>query len=55
MDYMARLNELNNKLEREGLTDAEQAEAALIHSMVLLALKESTEAMLAELRANLRK
>ena len=46
MDYMARLKELNAKCEREGLTDAEKAEAALIHSMALLALREQNKQLL---------
>ena len=40
MDYMARLDALNSKLEREGLTEAEQAEIKLIYSMALLALRK---------------
>lgn len=55
MDYMARLKELDGKLEREGLTENEQAEVALIHSMSLLALSKENKQILAELRANLRK
>ena len=41
MDYKARLTALNTKLEREGLTEAEQAEVGLIYSMALLAWRES--------------
>lgn len=41
MDYKARLKELNTKLEREGLTEAETAELKLIYSMALLSLRES--------------
>lgn len=40
---MKRLEELNAKLEREGLTDNELAELQLIHSMALLALAEQLE------------
>lgn len=42
MDYAKRLEELNSKLEREGLNENEQAEIALIHSMALLALRKSS-------------
>lgn len=45
MDYKDRLEELNNKLEREELTEAEQAELKLYYSMALLALRESCKVM----------
>ena len=54
MDYMARLEALDSKLEREGLTENELAEAAHIRSMSLLALGESIKEMLAELQASLK-
>ena len=54
MDYMARLEELNSKLERRGLTENEQTEIALIHSMSLLALRDEIAESLARLEASLK-
>lgn len=53
MDNRMRLELLNQKLEREGLTDAEKAEAALIHSMALLALREQNKQLLEQLPHNI--
>lgn len=53
MDYRMRLELLNQKLVREGLTDAEKAEAALIHSMALLALREQNKELLEQLPHNI--
>lgn len=46
MDYNKRLQELDSKLERESLTDNEQAEVKLIYSKSLRALQQETKAML---------
>lgn len=55
MDYMKRLDELDSKLEREGLTENEKAEVALIYSMGLLALRDSIKESIALLEANFEK
>ncbi len=41
MDYTARIQELEEKLEREGLTEAEMAEINLYSSLALRALDKS--------------
>ena len=43
MNYTDRLNELNEKLEREGLTEAERAEIYHISTLALLKLKRLFE------------
>jgi hypothetical protein len=53
MDYMARLNALSSKLEREDLTEAEELEIKLIHSMSLLALLEENKKAVDKLCASL--
>lgn len=50
MNYMARMAELNAKMEKEGLTEQELAENKLYYSMALLALQESNRALLKEIR-----
>jgi len=40
-DYEARLNELNEKLMKDGLTRTEEMELALIHTMLLLSVRDS--------------
>lgn len=47
----ARINELNAKVEHEGLTDTEEMELMLIHSLLLQDAKKNTEDMLAEIRS----
>lgn len=50
MDYMARIKELDTKLENEGLTEIEEAENSLLYSMALLELWESQKKRLEALQ-----
>ena len=54
MDYNKRLTQLEEKLEREGLTENEKAEIALVRSRALRELRKSTEEALARLEAGMR-
>lgn len=54
MDYSKRLDELEAKLEREGLTENEKAEIAIVRSRALRELRKSTEEALARLEAGMR-
>lgn len=54
MDYSKRLDELEAKLEREGLTENEKAEIAIVRSKALRELRKSTEEALARLEAGMR-
>ena len=54
MDYNKRLDELEAKLEREGLTENEKAEIAIVRSRALRECKRSIEESLVKLNEGLR-
>jgi uncharacterized protein YnzC (UPF0291/DUF896 family) len=54
MDYNKRLTQLEEKLEREGLTENEKAEIALVRSKALRECKRSIDESLVKLNEGLR-
>lgn len=55
MNNMARLQELNKKVEREGLTEAEKVEVSIIHSMALRDGLAQSKQVLEQLLHNLER
>ena len=53
MDYKARLEALNTKLERDGLTEAEKVEIQNIHTRALRSLRDEAARALKELKNSL--
>lgn len=50
MDIVTRIKELDAKLEREGLTEAEQAEVAHYYSLALLTIRAAAAEAVEQLR-----